>query len=91
MSQPQPEARSREARLPRHLITSPSVGHDSFPLTCPRCGWPCRHVWPVYWDSPWNALGGMCGQCMQEAAERFDVVGWPEERAAGAGLGGGGD
>lgn len=71
--------RDRDSRLPRHLVTSPSVGDEAFPLTCPRCGWPCRDLRPVYWASPWNAHGGLCGQCCQEAAARFDEVGWPPE------------
>lgn len=72
------EVRTRSNRLPRHEITSPSVGKDSFKLTCPRCGWPCRHINPVYWPSEWNQYGGICGQCAQEAAVMFDATQWPD-------------
>jgi hypothetical protein len=66
--------------MPRHHLSSPSVGDEAAPCTCPRCGWPCWHVFPVYWDSPWNEHGGLCGQCAQEAAAQFDEVGWPPAR-----------
>jgi hypothetical protein len=75
-----PTPRTRENRLPRNRLTSPSVGDERYELTCPRCGWPCRDLRPVYWASPWNALGGLCGQCCQDAAAVFDEVGWPDER-----------
>ncbi len=72
-----PTPRTRENRIHRDVVSSPSVGDESFKLTCPRCGWPCRHVFPVSWNSPWNLHGGMCGQCAQEAVRIFDAEGWP--------------
>lgn len=57
---------------------------EQFPLVCARCGWACNHLVPVYWDSPWNAYGGICSQCCIEASIAFDIDGWPPDPAEAA-------
>lgn len=78
-SEPQVEVRTRSTRRPRTGATSPHVGDDSMPHTCPRCGWPCNHLVKPYWVSPYRRLGGICAQCCIEANEHYDQVGWPPE------------
>lgn len=70
--------RTRENPLRRKkVICTTTVGKNSMPLTCPRCGWPCTHLVISYYDSPWNQYGGKCCECCNEAAAYHDRVGWP--------------
>lgn len=71
------EPRTRDNRIGRHRIYSPSVGHGD--ETCPRCGWACAYLIEPYWDSPWLDFGGICGECAEVAAEKFDETGWPPD------------
>lgn len=47
-------------------------------LVCPRCGWACDHLVVAYYESVWNEHGGICSQCIIEAAQKYDRDGWPE-------------
>jgi hypothetical protein len=79
-SQAPVEPRTRANALRRGKITcTTTVGKNSMPLTCPRCGWPCTHLVIPYYDSPWIQYGGVCCECCQEAAAHFDQVGWPPD------------
>lgn len=67
------EIRIRRSPLGKH------VGLDSMEFTCPRCGWPCTHLVPPYYESPWREFGGICSACIQEAVSKFDREGWPPD------------
>jgi hypothetical protein len=73
--------RTRATRLPRKFIRcKTTVGKDKMPLTCPRCGWPCTHLVVPYHESEWIEHGGFCAECCNEAAARYDQIGWPDYR-----------
>lgn len=64
-----PTPRTREHRLHRDVIDAPSVGDESMPFTCPRCGWPCEDLSAIE-GSAWTEHGGLCEQCLIEWVER---------------------
>lgn len=72
------EPRTRANRLARPgFVPDHHVGENDLPETCPRCGWPCDMLIVPFYESPWAAHGGICGQCCVEAANHFDKTGWP--------------
>lgn len=73
-----PRTRNNQIDRDRRKVDS-HVGKEAYPETCPRCGWACTHLTKVFWDSPWNAYGGICTQCIIEACAVFDRDGWPHD------------
>lgn len=74
------KARTRKNRMRRRgRIEVCCVGDDKFPLDCPRCGEPCTHLVVSYYESPWNDLGGKCGQCCADAVAHYEANDcWPK-------------
>jgi hypothetical protein len=75
------EPRTRATRVNRDIskMDKAHVGDESFPETCPRCGWPCTHLVTTYWGSPFNEWGGLCSECVKGAVFVFDRDGWPAD------------